>query len=179
MVATGQVVGDQYQLVGYGLESVALTAHQFKHIRVFFMGHNAGTSGKLIRKGDKIEVLAHIQTDVHRHFGQGGGNTAHSKGCCLFYLATAHLCGHHIVFHGFKAHFLGGKTTVYREGTSITGGTTQGILVCYLIGGIHKVKIVYQTFGIGGKPESKGRGHGNLQVCIARQHHLLMLVRQI
>ena len=136
MVATGQIGTHQRQFVGKGLEFIAFPTDEFKHIWVFFVWHDARARCDVIWKGDKIKVLTHIQTDIHRKSTQRSSETTNGLCQVFFEFPPTHLCCYDVVFQGVKPERCCGIMSVNWEGTAIASSTSEWILVTQRVNSI-------------------------------------------
>ena len=72
-VAAGQIVHQEQNLLGHGLNLVTLGANQLKHVWVLLVRHDAASGGTLGRQLHEAEVLRVVQAGVVGHFGQCAG----------------------------------------------------------------------------------------------------------
>ena len=136
VVATGQIGTHHRQLVRKRLELVAFSTDEFKHIRVLFVWHDTRSRCDVIWKGDKIKVLTHIQTDIHRKPTQRSSETTNGLCQVFFEFSPTHLCCYNIVFQSVKPERCCGILSVYREGTAVASSTPEWILVTKGVNGI-------------------------------------------
>jgi hypothetical protein len=124
------------------LESCCIFHESIQNIRVFLCGIMLEPVVRCAGN-DEIKILTHIQTNIHRKFGQGGGNTPWRKpgfflifrdsfaATALYFRVSAQLCG---------------KGSVDRERTSVTRCGTQWVLVHNRQGCIQHGDIVNKAF---------------------------------
>jgi hypothetical protein len=98
--------------------------------------------------------LTHIQTNIHRKFGQGGGNTTHGK-ARIFSDFPRLICAATALYFRVSR-ILFGKGSVDRERTSVTRCGTQWVLVHNRQGCIQHGDIVNKAFGKGKPCQREG-----------------------
>ena len=125
---------------------------------------------------DEAEVLTVEETRIESQLSQCPRYRSQGEGHVALSLAPTHLCVHHIVVHRVEAQEVGGQLTVEREAAAIAGGRAQGVAVGHPVGGLHEEHVVGQTLGISSEPQSERRGHGHLQMGVARHEHVLELL---
>ncbi len=81
---------------------------------------------------------------------------------------------HDIVIKIVKAQQLGGHFTVQGERRSIAGSRAKRVFIDDPVSGLQCDDIVDEAFGVGAKPQSEGRRHGELQVGVSRQKFLFV-----
>ena len=99
--------------------------------------------------------------------------------CRPFALAAAHLGRHDVVVQLLETHEARGHRAVERERRAVAGGRSQRILVGYVPRRGEQPHVVHERFGVGPEPEPERRGHGDLEVGVARHQHLLVAFAQL
>ena len=173
-VARRQVVHNHHDLLGQGLELVALGTYQFEDIGVFLVRHDAGPRGTFIGQLHESEILAVEQAGIIGQLGQCAGDAGQGEGDVALHLATPHLGIDHIIIERLKAQQAGGHRAVKRERRTVAGGRTQRIAVALAESGMQEHHVVHQALGIGPEPQAERRRHGYLQVGVSRHEHVLI-----
>ena len=179
MITQRQISRQQRNLVRYSLQAVALTAHNLEHVGILLVGHNARSGGQFIGEAHETEVLAHKQTNVHRHLTQRRSQSRNGVSCRALGLTTAHLCRHNIIVQRLEAQQFGGHTAIQRERRAITRSRSERILICDFVCRSDHLHIIDQRLGISAKPQTKRRRHCHLQMGVTRHQHVSILVAQL
>ena len=94
-VSYTHLVGYHHNLLGKGLQFVALGTRQFKDVRVLLVRHDAGAGSAIVRQLHKTEVLTGEHTCVKSQFRYGSGHTGKGESniTCLLYTSVQSICG--------------------------------------------------------------------------------------
>ena len=87
---------------------------------------------------------------------------------------AAHLRRHDVVVQRLEAQQTGGHRAVERERRTVPGGRSQRVLVGDVPRCGHQTHVVHERLRIRPEPQPERRGHGDLEVGVARHQHLLV-----
>ena len=142
------------------------------------MRHYARAGSELVREAYEAEVGAEVEAAVRGELVERQRERSCCGGHAHLALAPAELCRHAVVVHGVEAEQAGRHLPVEGEGVAVSGGRTERVAVHDAVGGPEHVHVVYQRLGVCPEPEPERRGHGYLEVRVARKEHFRVPVAE-
>ncbi len=179
MVAQRQVGQQKRHFVRHRLQAVAAAADELEDVGILLVGHDARSRGEVVGQRYEAEILAHEEAQIHRQPSDGGRHGGDGRGGGALALAATHLRRDGVVVERPEAEQAGRHRAVERERRTVARGRAEGVLVGDLPGGGHQPQVVDERFGIGAEPEAERRGHGDLEVGVARHQHLAIALREL
>ena len=115
VISQRKIGSEQCKLVGDGLKTVALAAHDLENVGVLLVGHYAGSGGEIVGERHEAEITAHPHAHIHGQMPERRGYRGYCGRHRPLGLSTAHLRSYDIEVRTRETEKTGCHVAVERE----------------------------------------------------------------
>ena len=136
-----------------GGDDIAVSPYSLPYIGIFLVRHDAASCSKTVRKTYECEIRAAEKAAVLGEMVQSAGYLPDGRGKGPLGFPSSHLCRYRVERQCAEPKHFRGVLSVQREGTAITGGASQGVLVCDFVSGGKHCHVIHQRLCVRSQPQ--------------------------